>query len=142
MASAEQIFRRFSKISVAKFLVKVVSGMRSFGPAALGDPSVVRGDGKRREVGVDPRWACLRARAGEKQIRRPRRVSDRQQLVTLRDQEKLSWPEIALKLGVGVGTVRRAYDAIARRQTPDKPVELPTVALQPQSGELPGTVEL
>jgi len=74
-------------------------------------------------------------------VSRPRRVSDRQHVVTLRDQEKLSWPEIALKLGVGVGTVRRVYDALAGRQTPDKAVELP-IALQAQSGELPGTVEL
>ena len=56
-----------------------------------------------------------RARAGSKQIGRPQRVFDRQQVITLRDQEKLSWPEIARKLGVGVGTVRRAYDAVNRR---------------------------
>ena len=83
-----------------------------------------------------------RARAGGKQIGRPRRIFDRQQVVTLRAQEKLSWPEIALKPGVEVGTVRRAYDALARRQTPDKPVELATFAVQAQSGELPGTVGL
>ena len=82
-----------------------------------------------------------RARAGGKQIGRPRRIFDRQQVVTLRDREKLSWPEIARNLGVGVGTVRRAYAALTCRQTPGKRGELPTAALQARSGELPGTVE-
>jgi DNA invertase Pin-like site-specific DNA recombinase len=54
-----------------------------------------------------------RARASGKQIGRPRRVFDRQQVVRLRDQEKRSWPQIARRLGVGVGTVRRAYDALS-----------------------------
>jgi DNA invertase Pin-like site-specific DNA recombinase len=54
-----------------------------------------------------------RARASGKQIGRPQRVFDRQQVVRLRDQEKRSWPQIARRLGVGVGTVRRAYDALS-----------------------------
>jgi putative DNA-invertase from lambdoid prophage Rac len=54
-----------------------------------------------------------RARAAGKQIGRPRRVFDRQQVVRLRDQEKRSWPQIARRLGVGVGTVRRAYEALS-----------------------------
>src|SRR5215831_4348414 len=53
-----------------------------------------------------------RARAAGRQIGRPRRVFDRQQVVRLRDQEKRSWPQIARRLGVGVGTVRRAYNAL------------------------------
>jgi putative DNA-invertase from lambdoid prophage Rac len=53
-----------------------------------------------------------RARAGGKQIGRPRRVFDRQEVLRLRDQERRSWPHIARRLGVGVGTVRRAYDAL------------------------------
>jgi DNA invertase Pin-like site-specific DNA recombinase len=54
-----------------------------------------------------------RARAEGKHMGRPRRVFDRQHVVMLRDQERLSWPEIARKLGVGVGTVRRTYVALA-----------------------------
>jgi putative DNA-invertase from lambdoid prophage Rac len=54
-----------------------------------------------------------RARATGKRIGRPRRIFDRQQVVKLRDQEKRSWPQIARRLGVGVGTVRRAYAALS-----------------------------
>jgi putative DNA-invertase from lambdoid prophage Rac len=54
-----------------------------------------------------------RARASGKRIGRPRRVFDRQQVVRLRDHEKRSWPQIARRLGVGVGTVRRAYEALS-----------------------------
>ena len=54
-----------------------------------------------------------RVRAAGKQIGRPRRVFDRQQILRLRDQEKRSWPQIARRLGVGVGTVRRAYEALS-----------------------------
>jgi DNA invertase Pin-like site-specific DNA recombinase len=54
-----------------------------------------------------------RARPSGKQIGRPRRVFDRQQVVRLRDQKKRSWPAIARNLGVGVGTVRRAYEALS-----------------------------
>ncbi len=50
-----------------------------------------------------------RARTGGKHIGRPKRIFDRQQVVELRDQSKLSWPEIARKVGAGVGTVVRAY---------------------------------
>jgi DNA invertase Pin-like site-specific DNA recombinase len=54
-----------------------------------------------------------RARPIGKRIGRPRRVFDRQQVVILRDQEKRSWPQIGRRLGVGVGTVRRAYEALS-----------------------------
>jgi DNA invertase Pin-like site-specific DNA recombinase len=62
-----------------------------------------------------------RAHASGKPMGRPRRVFDHQHVVTLRDQEKLSWPAIARKLGVGAGTVRRAYGALTRGQTDSRP---------------------
>jgi putative DNA-invertase from lambdoid prophage Rac len=62
--------------------------------------------GKRSE---SIRAGQARARAGGKHIGRPKRILDRQQVITLRDQEGLSWPEIARRVGAGVGTVVRAY---------------------------------
>ena len=59
-----------------------------------------------------------RARAGGQQIGRPRRIFDRAQVVTMRDRDGLSWPTIARKLSVGVGTVRRAYQAFADATAP------------------------
>ena len=59
-----------------------------------------------------------RARASGQQIGRPRRIFDRAQVVTLRDRDGLSWPAIARKLSVGVGTVRRAYQAFADTAVP------------------------
>jgi putative DNA-invertase from lambdoid prophage Rac len=50
-----------------------------------------------------------RARAAGKHIGRPRRIFDRVEIVRLRDQEHLSWPKIAARLGLGLGTVVRAY---------------------------------
>jgi hypothetical protein len=50
--------------------------------------------------------------AGSKSGDRERGVFDRQQVVALPDQEKRSLPEIARRLNVGVGTVKRAYDAL------------------------------
>jgi len=46
-----------------------------------------------------------------KAIGRPRRVFDRQRVLDLRRQG-LSWPEIARRTGAGVGTVRRAFQAL------------------------------
>ena len=46
-----------------------------------------------------------------KPIGRPRRVFRRDEVVRLRDQEKLSWPEIARRLSVGQGTAIRAYQS-------------------------------
>jgi DNA invertase Pin-like site-specific DNA recombinase len=54
-----------------------------------------------------------RVRVSGKHIGGPRRVFDRQQVVILRDQEKRSWPQIARRLGVGLGTVHRAYEALS-----------------------------
>ena len=48
------------------------------------------------------------ARSG-RPVRRPRVVLDRERIRQLRDAEKLTWPEIARKLGSSNGSVRRAY---------------------------------
>jgi hypothetical protein len=50
-----------------------------------------------------------RARAGGKHMGRPRRVFNREEVVRLRNVERLSWPEIARRTGAGVGTVVQAY---------------------------------
>lgn len=50
-----------------------------------------------------------RARAEGKHMGRPRRVFDRNEVVRLRDQERLSWPEIARRVDAGVGTGVKAY---------------------------------
>jgi DNA invertase Pin-like site-specific DNA recombinase len=50
-----------------------------------------------------------RARAKGTHMGRPRAVFDRDLVIRLRDQEHLSWPEIARRIGAGVGTVVRAY---------------------------------
>ena len=50
----------------------------------------------------------VRARANGKQIGRPRAVFHRNQVPILREQG-LSWGQIASRLGVSIGTVRRAY---------------------------------
>ena len=52
-----------------------------------------------------------RALASGKKVGRPRKILDREKVVTLR-REGLSWSQIAKKLGVGTGTVRRAYHAL------------------------------
>jgi putative DNA-invertase from lambdoid prophage Rac len=54
-----------------------------------------------------------RARASGRPIGRPKRIFDRSQVIAMRDQDRLSWPAIARRLCVGVGTVRRAYTALA-----------------------------
>ena len=55
-----------------------------------------------------------RAKAAGKQIGRPRRVFQRSQVLELRAAGQ-SWRQIAAVLGVGLGTVRRAYDPGALR---------------------------
>jgi DNA invertase Pin-like site-specific DNA recombinase len=52
-----------------------------------------------------------------KAIGRPRRVFDRQRVLDLRRQG-LSWPEIARRTGAGVGTVRRAFQALTGAPQP------------------------
>ena len=52
-----------------------------------------------------------RARAEGKHLGRPRAVFHRDQVAELRAQG-LSWREIADKFGVGVGTVRRAFEPL------------------------------
>jgi putative DNA-invertase from lambdoid prophage Rac len=56
-----------------------------------------------------------RARADGKHLGRPRRVFDRNEVVRLRDQEQHSWPEIARRTGLGVGTAVKAYRDSQRR---------------------------
>ena len=50
-----------------------------------------------------------RARTEGKHLGRPRRVFYREEVVRLRNVERLSWPEIARRTGAGVGTVVKAY---------------------------------
>ena len=56
----------------------------------------------------------LRARAAGRRIGRPRRMLDCLEVARLRNEEKLSWPEIARRVGAGVGTVVRAYRSPAQ----------------------------
>ena len=51
--------------------------------------------------------------AERRPIGRPRRVFQRDEVVRLRDQEGLSWPEIARRMGAGQGTVVRVYQNLA-----------------------------
>ena len=53
-----------------------------------------------------------RALAAGKRIGRPKVVFDRQEVTKLRDQRGWSWSRIARELGVGEGTVRRAYQTL------------------------------
>lgn len=55
-----------------------------------------------------------RARASGQQIGRPRRIFDRAAVVAMRDRDRLSWPAIARRMGVGVGTAVRAYQDLTR----------------------------
>ena len=64
-----------------------------------------------------------RARAAGKHIVRSRRIFDRTQVVTMRDRDGLSWPEIARRTGAGMGTARRAYDALQPRPGLAKTIE-------------------
>ena len=50
-----------------------------------------------------------RARADGRHMGRPKRIFDRKEVVRLRDEVHLSWPEIAGRIGVGIGTAVRAY---------------------------------
>jgi len=57
----------------------------------------------------------VRARASGKQIGRPRGVFHRDQMPILREQG-LSWRQIASRLGVSIGTVRRAFQEFRNRR--------------------------
>jgi DNA-binding transcriptional regulator YiaG len=50
-----------------------------------------------------------RAKKNGKILDRPRRVFDRFEILRLRDEQHLPWREISARLGVGLGTVHRAY---------------------------------
>jgi putative DNA-invertase from lambdoid prophage Rac len=65
-----------------------------------------------------------RARAEGTKLGRPKRVFDRSEVVRLRDQERLSWPEIARRVDAGIGTVVKAYRDLAGSPQPfGKPPE-------------------
>jgi putative DNA-invertase from lambdoid prophage Rac len=53
-----------------------------------------------------------RARTQGKHLGRPRRVFNREEVVRLRDVERLSWPQISRRTGAAVGTVVQAYRAL------------------------------
>ena len=53
-----------------------------------------------------------RAKAAGKRIGRPKVVFDREEVIKLREQKGWSWSRIAGELGVGEGTVRRAYQTL------------------------------
>ena len=55
------------------------------------------------------------ARAKGKRLGRPKVVVDARRIASLRDSGT-SWPVIAAKLGVGVGTAYRAYQALSKNQ--------------------------
>lgn len=59
-----------------------------------------------------------RAKKEGKELGRRRRVLDRLEVVRLRDQERLSWPQIAARTGLGLGTVVRAYRAFTGASRP------------------------
>ena len=52
-----------------------------------------------------------RAIANGKKVGRPKVIFDREAVVQLRDKEGLSWSQLAKRIGVSVGTVRRTYQA-------------------------------
>ena len=56
-----------------------------------------------------------RARAAGKHVGRPKAIVRRDEILRLRDQEGLSWAEIAARMGVGTGTARRAYQTLSLR---------------------------
>jgi DNA invertase Pin-like site-specific DNA recombinase len=62
--------------------------------------------------------ARIRGTKTGRAIGRPKRVFDREQVAKLRDVEKLSWPQIARKVGAGVGTVVRAYRGLSNGPPP------------------------
>jgi DNA invertase Pin-like site-specific DNA recombinase len=66
---------------------------------------------KQERVRISERVRAGLNRAKEKGIKlgRPRKIVDRLEVVRLRDEERLSWPEIARRTGCGQGTVVRAY---------------------------------
>ena len=71
-----------------------------------------------------------RARANGKHMGRPKRVFDRLEVVRLRDEERLSWPAIARRIGVGVGTIVRAYQDRGKGAPGTAFSALPTIPAQ------------
>jgi DNA invertase Pin-like site-specific DNA recombinase len=75
---------------------------------------------KQERLRISERVRAGLNRAKEKGVKigRPRKVFDRDQVVRLRDEDGLSWPEIARRTGLGQGTVVRAYQARKKPATP------------------------
>jgi len=69
---------------------------------------------KQERIRIQERVRAGLNRAKEKGVKlgRPRKIVDRQRIITLRDVEKLSWPEIARRTRCGQGTVVRAYRSL------------------------------
>lgn len=66
---------------------------------------------KQEQVRISERVRAGLARARQlgRRLGRPKRVFDREEVVRLRDDCGLSWPQIAGRMGIGVGTAVRAY---------------------------------
>lgn len=58
-----------------------------------------------------------------KPVGRPAVIMDRERVVQLRDQDKLSWPAIAHALHTSTGSVRRAYKAAISGRKPAKTLQ-------------------
>jgi putative DNA-invertase from lambdoid prophage Rac len=59
-----------------------------------------------------------RARKEGKELGRRRKIFDHLEIARLRDEDRLSWPQIAARTGLGVGTVVRAYRTLADAAEP------------------------
>ena len=75
------------------------------------------------EMGNEERAGAIkagqaRAVANGKKVGRPKAIFDRAEVVRSRDEEGLSWNKIAERVGVSVGSVRRAYKAMRGLEHP------------------------
>ncbi len=66
-----------------------------------------------------------KARAEGKHMGRPKLVLDCGDVVRLRDQEHLSWPEIARRTGAGMGTVVKVYRDLSGARSLSKILQRP-----------------
>ena len=72
---------------------------------------------ERLRISERVRAGVARARANGVQLGRPRRIFDRAEIVRLRNEERLSWPKIAARTGLGLGTVVRAHQGFRKGAT-------------------------
>jgi DNA invertase Pin-like site-specific DNA recombinase len=61
------------------------------------------------ESRTEPNGARLRRRRSGRPVGRPRISIDAERILKLRDERRLSWPEIGRQVHAGATTVRRAY---------------------------------